>query len=188
MGRIIMLTGGARSGKSAYAQQFASGYRDVAYVATAINTDEEMENRIRRHRQDRPQEWTTYEEPYDLKKVTAYGNHDVYLIDCLTVYITNLIWEEKNDWDEWEILSVGEQAELEYKIETKIRELLAACSASKADFIIVTNEVGMGLVPENSLGRLFRDISGRANQMLAQQAYEAYFVVSGMLMLLKGGA
>ncbi|MEA5004216.1 MAG: bifunctional adenosylcobinamide kinase/adenosylcobinamide-phosphate guanylyltransferase [Christensenella sp.] len=188
MGRIIMLTGGARSGKSTYAQQFASGYKDVAYVATAVNTDEEMQGRIKRHKQERPSEWTTYEEAYDLTKVVGQGKHDVYLIDCLTVYITNLIWQEKNDWDEREVLSVREQKTLEETIEKKVQELLAVCAASAADFIIVTNEVGMGLVPENSLGRLFRDISGRANRMLAKQAYEAYFVVSGMLLLLKGGA
>ncbi len=187
MGRIIMLTGGARSGKSSYAQQFASGYKNVAYVATAINTDEEMQRRIERHKQERPGEWTTYEEAYDLTKAIEQGEHDVYLIDCLTVYITNLIWAERSDWNECDVVSAREQATIENMVEQKVRELLAVCALSKADFIIVTNEVGMGLVPANSLGRLFRDISGRVNRMLARQAYEAYFVVSGMLLLLKGG-
>lgn len=187
MGMIMMLTGGARSGKSTYAQRFAANYRNVAYVATAVSTDEEMDVRIEKHKKQRPQEWRTYEEGYDLQKVIGNSEHDVYLIDCMTAYITNLLLEEKRDWEEQDILSAEEQNKLEQKIDRKINELFYACQKSRADFIVVTNEVGMGLVPANSLGRLFRDVSGRVNRMLAEKANEVYLVVSGLLLPLKGG-
>lgn len=184
MGKITLITGGARSGKSHHAERMAGGFRDVAYVATGIATDEEMDARIARHRADRPASWKTYEAPYDIAAVIRKNPHEIYLIDCITVHITNLLLREKQDWDA-DTLDSEEQTRLEAVVEGEMVELLRAMEESPARFLVVSNEVGMGLVPAYSLGRIFRDCSGRANRMIAQKAEEAYFTVSGMLISLK---
>jgi len=176
MGKITFITGGARSGKSYHAEQMAKRYRDVAYIATGVVTDDEMKLRVERHKQQRPAAWKTYEAPYDIAQA--------YLVDCITVHITNLLLQEKIDWDS-ATLGLEEQKRLEETVEKKISELLSAMEKSPAHFIIVSNEVGMGLVPAYSLGRIFRDAAGRANRAIAAQAAEAYFSVSGILIPLK---
>lgn len=186
MGEITLLTGGARSGKSRHAQQFAQEYRDVAYIATAINTDAEMQSRIMMHRQGRPHDWVTYECPYEIVPTLCAHRHEVYLIDCMTVFVSNLIFQQKSDWQPDEVLNWETQSMIEKEIEEKILDLLQFMAKSNAKFIIVTNEVGMGVVPDTALGRFFRDLAGRMNQLFAQQATRAYFTVSGMLMQVKG--
>ncbi len=185
MGKLIFLTGGVRSGKSDHAERMAARYEDVAYIATAISTDAEMRRRIDKHQQRRPRTWKTCEAPYDIAGAVRERKHEAYLIDCITVYITNLLLREKTDWDGTDVLDRGEQEALERKIEKKIRELLAEISKSDAVFIVVSNEVGMGLVPAYSLGRLFRDAAGMANRMIADAADEVYLSVSGILLPLK---
>ncbi|MEG2882525.1 MAG: bifunctional adenosylcobinamide kinase/adenosylcobinamide-phosphate guanylyltransferase [Christensenella sp.] len=184
MGKITFITGGARSGKSYHAELIAKRFSDVAYVATGIDTDTEMKLRIARHKQQRPNEWSTYEAPYDIVGVVRKNTHEVYLIDCITVYITNLILKEKQDW-EAEVLTFEEQQQLEGFVDKSIAELIDEMKKNKADFIVVSNEVGLGLVPAYALGRIFRDAAGRANRMLAEAADTAYLSVSGILMPLK---
>lgn len=184
MGKITFITGGARSGKSHHAEQMAKQFEDVAYIATALVTDGEMEARIKRHRADRPADWTTLEAPYDIAAAIREHAHTVYLIDCVTVHITNLLLRERQDWN-IETLDAAEQDRLEEVADKAISAFIDAMEQTDARFIVVSNEVGMGLVPAYPLGRIFRDLSGRANRMLAQKAEQAYFVVSGMLLPLK---
>lgn len=184
MGKITFITGGARSGKSYHAEQLARQYEDVAYIATGLAVDEEMRARIEKHQQDRPANWKTYEAPYDIAAAVLLNEHQVYLIDCITVHITNILLREKQDWD-LQTLDPAEQKRLERIVEEKIQGLIDVIEKRKSRFIIVSNEVGMGLVPAYPLGRIFRDISGRVNRMLARKAEQAYLAVSGLLVPLK---
>lgn len=184
MGKITFITGGARSGKSDHAERMAEKHRDVAYIATAVVTDDEMKLRIERHRKQRPPMWKTYEAPYDIARIIRGSSHEAYLVDCITVYITNLLLCEKADWESG-VLGSAEQKYLEKSVEQKIGEMLSAMEENPARFIVVSNEVGMGLVPEYALGRIFRDLAGRANRRIAEKAEEAYFSVSGILIPLK---
>lgn len=180
MGRLILVLGGARSGKSAFAQRMAQeqGGDHVLYVATAEAGDQEMERRIAQHRRSRPESWRTLEAPRDVAAAILRQASDcpVVLVDCLTFLVSNLM--------------VAAQDPFATEIEAVVRaevEALAACTAKlSGDLVIVSNEVGMGLVPPYPLGRAFRDVAGRANQDLAQKADEVYLLVAGIPMTLKG--
>ena len=177
MAHTIFITGGARSGKSAYAEQLALGFgAPLGYLATARAWDREMDDRIARHRQRRGESWHTIEEPLALAR--ALGDHDgqfrAILVDCLTLWLTNLLLQEEEP---------GEGAEERILAEVKLLEETLA--AMTTPVIVVSNEVGLGIVPDNKLGRLFRDIAGRANQILAAAAHEAWMVVSGIPLRLK---
>ncbi|MEG1392967.1 MAG: bifunctional adenosylcobinamide kinase/adenosylcobinamide-phosphate guanylyltransferase [Christensenellaceae bacterium] len=185
MGKMIYVTGGARSGKSHHAQMLAQEYSDVAYVATAINTDAEMQQRIKKHIQDRPSNWKTYECAYDMTQVLSQNKHKVVLIDCMTVYVTNLIFKNKQNWDNIEVLASDEAQKIEQDVLHNVERVLDIIKNTQGDFILVSNEVGMGVVPEYPLGRLFRDIAGRVNRMIAEAANVAYFVVSGIPIKIK---
>lgn len=186
MGKIIFVIGGARSGKSAFAESLARQYGDdVAYIATSIATDAEMEERIRLHRQHRPASWTTYEAYKGIGAIINGINAKAVLLDCITIMITNLMMEQDIDWDHCTV----EQADrAEALVRAEVEAMLASAKNSCADLIAVSNEVGMGLVPEYPLGRVFRDIAGRINQIIAKQADEVYFVVSGIPIRIKPGA
>ncbi|MCX5678280.1 MAG: bifunctional adenosylcobinamide kinase/adenosylcobinamide-phosphate guanylyltransferase [Candidatus Omnitrophica bacterium] len=172
MGKIIFILGGARSGKSNYATALAgkSG-KKVAFIATCQGLDEEMRMRITSHRKQRPSSWKTFEEPLDIRKAlkNARSGFDAILIDCLTLLVSNLL------------LKGVEGAAIEKKITGIIKEL----KNMKSDSIIVSNEVGLGIVPENNLARDFRDIGGRVNQIVAKEANEVYFLVSGLPVKIK---
>jgi adenosylcobinamide kinase / adenosylcobinamide-phosphate guanylyltransferase len=178
--RIILITGGTRSGKSDYARKTAealSGNR--AFVATCLATDEEMSRRIRKHQQERLKaDWHTIEEPLELAgTLRKLQDFDVLLVDCLTLWISNLMYEGR---DQESGLSEGE-------ITGKADELLKACSGLPGTVIFVTNEVGSGIVPENSLSRHYRDLVGRCNQVMAAGANEVYMVACGLPLNLKRG-
>ncbi|QSX08378.1 bifunctional adenosylcobinamide kinase/adenosylcobinamide-phosphate guanylyltransferase [Alkalibacter rhizosphaerae] len=183
MGKIIMITGGARSGKSTYAEKIARMRPDVAYVATSIAFDEGMTHRIKKHREQRPDSWGTIEQWKDfplIKEAEAYKNSSLLLVDCLTVMITNLMFYSGLDFDECQPEDVDD---LERQINDHVEDLLAL--GKEKDLIIVTNELGMGLVPAYKMGNYFRDIAGRMNQRVAAAADEVYFVVSGIEMKIK---
>lgn len=171
--RLILVTGGTRSGKSSFAQGLAAGTSGrKAFVATAEPLDQEMKDRIARHKNDRPPGWDTLEEPVHLEQaVKKCMSYDVVLIDCLTLWISNLM--VKNTVPEKTILQ-------------QIDALLTACKALPSTVIMVTNELGMGIVPANRLSRHYRDLVGTANQQIAGEADEVYFLVSGMPLKLKG--
>ncbi len=179
MARIILITGGCRSGKSAYAQQLGeslAGRR--AYVATCRPTDDEMRERVRRHRKARSAaQWETIEETIDLAGTLARaGGYDVVLVDCLTLWIANLL--EKADREDSD---AGEEC-----LAQRCREILVACRAHPGTVLFVTNEVGMGIVPENALARRFRDLVGRCNQVIAAAADRVMLMSCGIPIAVKG--
>ncbi|QZY57375.1 bifunctional adenosylcobinamide kinase/adenosylcobinamide-phosphate guanylyltransferase [Crassaminicella profunda] len=184
-GRITLVTGGARSGKSNYAESLAKdSKKEVAYLATAIPFDEGMKDRIKKHKLARPGTWITYEGYKDLYKMIPKikKEHEVVLLDCITIMVTNLMFEEDVNWDKIEHEGIDQ---IEEKIKEQIVKLLTAIREYNIWCIMVTNELGMGIVPENRISRIFRDIAGRMNQMIAKEADEVYFTVSGIPMQLK---
>lgn len=185
MGQLIVYIGGARSGKSRLAQQRVGARSPVAYIATATvaahdgTVDPEMQARIQRHQSDRPAEWITLEEPRDLAKAfkrSAECNADCILLDCLTLWLSNRVLELYPE--QW-----NDAAE-----STLLKELEDTFSVAKkqpADIVVVTNDLGGGLVPTHPLGRIFRDVHGRANQRLASIADEVQWVLAGLSMRMK---
>lgn len=168
--RIIFILGGARSGKSSFALKLAQEFgRNITFVATAEAKDKEMHRRIRIHRKTRPKYFKTIEEPCNVEKILPKINSEVVIIDCITLLLSNLLCKQISQKD----------------IEKKINKLIAVLKKSKFTSILVANEVGLGIVPINSLARDFRDISGRVNQAIAQTADKVYFLISGIPMEIK---
>ncbi len=158
----------------------------MAYLATAIPFDEGMRDRIKHHRATRDPRWTTYEVPLAIDDhIEAIDeNHGTLLIDCMTVYLNNLFFEEPSfDWETAPREAIDEK---EAAIHHRIDRLLEALKRTSLDIILVTNELGMGVVPDNRLTRVYRDIAGRVNQRLAGEADRVYLVVAGIPMALKG--
>ena len=161
---MILITGGARSGKSAYAEKLAAEFDRVAYIATAQAFDEEMRDRIERHRARRPSAWTTIEAPFDAHDVIDGLRADCFLFDCLTVYLSNHLCSG---------------------LEFDAKKLIDAAKKFSGQSIFVTNEVGGGIVPENALAREFRDRQGLINQQFAAAADEVYVCACGLPLRLK---
>jgi adenosylcobinamide kinase / adenosylcobinamide-phosphate guanylyltransferase len=166
MNELIFVTGGARSGKSKFALEMARepGGDDVTFVATAERSDEDMTERIARHQLERPRTWKTIEAPREV--LIADLKSHIVLLDCLSLLISNLLLD-----------GLEEPAILE-----RVQKILDSRTQT---LIIVSNEVGMGLVPEYPLGRQFRDVLGRANQLTARASSQAFFLVAGIPMRLK---
>lgn len=246
MAKITFVLGGARSGKSTFAEELAKKYNDVVYIATAEVKDDEMRERIRAHRARRPFNWKTIESPYHVDRVVAdlNGRAGLVFIDCITLYITNLLLRgeigvskgerpfaptshtkghessppltpparggetgegaiyhsldgrgagegEKAFSDEManptgcsDMQAVNPKQKQE-QILAEISKLSRVCRESRSDVIIISNEVGLGIVPDNALSRVFRDIAGFANQTLAEDADEVYFMVAGIAQRIK---
>ena len=173
--QLIFVLGGARSGKSSFAEQLAKEGGRVLYVATAEALDDEMRLRIDHHRRQRPANWDTLEEPLALPSAlaTKLPGYETCLLDCLTLWISNrLLAREGDPGAEQEILAAAS-------------ELLEVYEQSSATWIVVSNEVGLSVVPASPLGRTFRDVQGRVNQMFAARADRAYLLVAGLAMDLK---
>jgi adenosylcobinamide kinase / adenosylcobinamide-phosphate guanylyltransferase len=176
---LILILGGARSGKSAYAQSLAAQHGgSVLYVATAEAGDAEMAARIAAHRESRPAEWQTLEAPRNVGQAirSCPGQCDTVLLDCLTLLANNIIVPLPED-------ATAEQAEA--ALGDEVDGLLEAYQFGRAGWIIVSNEVGLGLVPPYPLGRIYRDALGRANQRLASAADEVLFMVAGLPLRVK---
>ncbi len=175
MGRLLLILGGARSGKSAYAQQLAEelGGTQVLFVATAEAGDEDMAQRIARHRAERPAAWRTLEAAHQVgHAITEHGaGATVVVVDCLTLLVSNVLFCTGD---------IPEAATAEPAVQAEVAALIQACTTLPGTAIVVSNEVGLGLVPDNALGRLYRDLLGRANQALARQADAVYFMVAGL--------
>ncbi|MCR4419591.1 MAG: bifunctional adenosylcobinamide kinase/adenosylcobinamide-phosphate guanylyltransferase [Clostridia bacterium] len=190
-GGLVLVTGGARSGKSRFAENLAAASgRQVVYVATAVAGDEEMRLRIEQHRRRRPPEWKTVEEPRHLARVMVqYDAPDrVLLVDCMAVYLSNLLLDRLprySDLDEDAFPLPGRKG-LAEAIEAEIGELVRAVSEAKSRIIAVTNEVGWGLEPAYPLGRAYREWLGWTNRRLAEVARAVYLVVCGLPVELKG--
>jgi len=171
MGKIILILGGARSGKSMYALRLAKKYKKVGFIATCQALDKEMRERILKHQKTRPKNFKTFEEFKDplslLNRIKK--DFDCIIIDCLTLLVSNLILD---GYKENEVLK-------------NISNLLGALKKASAESIIVSNETGLGIVPAHKLGRDFRDIIGRVNQLVAKDADEVFFIVAGLAMTIK---
>jgi adenosylcobinamide kinase/adenosylcobinamide-phosphate guanylyltransferase len=171
MNKILLITGGSRSGKSRYALNYASHYKKKGFIATAIAFDKEMEERIKAHQKERGDTYITVEEPYNIaKSITSISTQvDVIVIDCLTVWLGNLLHR------------YGEETEKFAEIENFEKKLPNA----RCDIIIVTNEIGMGIIPHNALARKFSNIAGSLNQRVAKISDKVVFMVSGIPMIIK---
>ena len=171
--RVILVTGGARSGKSHHAQEIAlKSAQPVLFVATAEAGDEEMRQRIEEHQKARPAAWRTLEATTGIGRQIKEksGEAQTVIIDCVTLLVSNILTRQEH----------AGGGLIEREVMAEISELTEYMNQVKADFIIVSNEVGLGLVPENSRSRLYRDLLGRANQILAQQCDEVYLMVAGL--------
>ncbi|SHE41520.1 bifunctional adenosylcobinamide kinase/adenosylcobinamide-phosphate guanylyltransferase [Desulforamulus putei] len=184
-GKLVLVLGGSRSGKSRFAEGLARRLGNkILYIATAAVYDEEMARRVQLHRDRRPAAWDTREEPlHVIEAVQESANrYHVLLLDCLTLWLTNLLlnddisgpatpWPDKEKY----LLSL-------------VTQLATTCQNCRSSVVVVSNEVGLGLVPDNPLGRAFRDVAGSANQILAHYADEVYFVAAGLPIELKSRA
>jgi len=182
MGTLTLILGGARSGKSTYAERLAAkmGGR-VAYIATAQALDEEMQGRIAIHRQKRPDSWLTYEIPSGVGRALSENppEAEVIVLDCLTLLVANRLLEAAPDVDQ------PDEAAATAQVETELDDLLTTILSSPAEWIVVSNEVGLGLVPPYPLGRIYRDLLGWANQRMARAAGKVVFMIAGVPMRLE---
>lgn len=207
---LTMVTGGARSGKSSFAQALTMKEEalrprgKVVYLATALAGDAEMRRRVELHKMSRPENWLTVEEPWDLRAALAAvpKESSVILVDCLTVWLSNVLLREleKNSFspdgaDNWDTAGAAAEddkafKEAEKKLEEQIFEqvnlFLEEAAQQKLTVIFVTNEVGWSVVPEHYLGRLFRDLAGKVNQQVATRCKHVYLVVAGIPVKIKG--
>ncbi|WP_438026727.1 bifunctional adenosylcobinamide kinase/adenosylcobinamide-phosphate guanylyltransferase [Sorangium sp. So ce233] len=175
--RVALVGGGVRSGKSAFALSLGRslGARR-AFIATAESFDDEMRARIAAHARERGDEFTTIEEPVALpERIAALSGVDVVVVDCLTLWLSNLLLRDETEGRELD------------RIEARIEDLAAAVESATPHVVLVSNEVGMGVVPESRLGRAFRDLAGRAHQRLNRSASELYVAVMGAILRLRPG-
>ena len=172
MGKLTLVLGGTRSGKSRYAIELAKSHRKVAFIATCQARDREMRERVQKHRRERPPDWKTFEEPLEVSSLIRKIHKDfqVVVLDCLTLLVSNFMLAGfKED-----------------KIQKKIQQLLGSIETSRCKWILISNEVGSGVVPTNRLARRFRDIAGAVNQWVAEQSDRVIFMVSGLPLTVKG--
>jgi len=171
--KLIFIIGGARSGKSRFALDYANRhFSKKLYLATCEVIDEEMVQRVENHKKMRGSEWKTIEEPIEIvNKINEYGDRvEVILMDCLTLWLSNLLMKHTNN----------------VKIMDEVDRFINTVKQHQTSFLIVSNEVGMGIVPADPLSRRFRDLQGMANQKIAEAAETVILMVSGIPMILKG--
>lgn len=194
---LIFVTGGAKSGKSKFAEELIlklnNGKQENIYLATSLVFDEEMKEKVRLHKERRKNDWRTVETyknfENSLNKYFPKTKNEVknnILVDCLTNLITNIIFEKEYiDWENFDKKSYIQDLEkLDKIVKNSVNELINV-SKKFENAVIVSNELGMGLVPNYPLGRYFREIAGKMNQVVAEKADEVYFVVSGIPMKIK---
>ena len=174
MKQLVFVLGGCRSGKSKYALQTAEkmAAKRKFFIATCVPQDDEMKQRVARHQKQRSSTWVTIEEPLDLTRAITENSPkaDVVLVDCLTLWMSNLLMQTQD----------------EATIKSKIEQLVQALSQADCPVVVVSNEVGGGIVPENPLARQFRDIAGWANQSVAACADRVVWMVAGIPLTVKG--
>lgn len=186
MSKIILVTGGARSGKSNFAEKLCIDQNNsTAYIATSIPFDDEMKDRVKKHKESRPQNWNTYEIYKDIYSIIKEisNKHETVILDCVTLLVNNLMFTYDMDIDK---ANQEEINELEKYIKDQVKKLIEEIKKTNLYFVVVTNELGMAVVPANKLSRVYTDIVGRINQQIASQSDEVYFVVSGIPMKIKG--
>ena len=177
--RLTFILGGARSGKSSYAQSLADETsKSVTFLATAQALDDEMSARIQKHRAERPPDWTTLEIPLGISSHIQKIKTEVVILDCITLLVSNSLMQFVKDDLVDEILFT--QA-----LQKEVDELIAEIRAGQQDWIIISNELGLGLVPPYQMGRVYRDWLGWANQQLARAADKVIFMVAGIPTVIK---
>lgn len=186
MKNIVLITGGARSGKSTYAEKLAKEEKSgVLYIATSIPFDDEMKDRVKKHKERRPSTWHTFEGYKNLKQV--FYNEEMQfgtiLLDCITIMVTNLMFDIAGD--SFDALNNEAIDTMESEILQEVADFICEGEKSSKTIIIVTNEIGSGIVPEYKMARVFRDIAGRVNQYIASRAKEVHLVVSGIPIKIK---
>ena len=173
-GKITLILGGARSGKSSYAQsQAEAADKSVMFLATAQALDEEMSERIQKHRAERPTDWETLELLCDIAVHVSEIRSNVVILDCVTLLVSNLLMQFVKD-------DLVDEAPFLLAVQKEIEDLIAAILARDQDWFIISNEVGLGLVPPYPMGRVYRDGLGWANQRLAREADKVIFMVAGI--------
>lgn len=186
MGRIIMVTGGIRSGKSVFAEQLLHSFgTSVLYIATAVAADEDMQYRITRHRELRPEEWDTLEafRDIDIRLEDVGSGYDAVMLDCVSVMVDNLL-PGSNEMD-WEGASVEAVIQIERAVRAQIKKVVQAAKTIPPPVVFVTNEMGLSAEPASRRARVLRDVACRVNTHLASAADEAYLLVSGIPVKLK---
>ncbi|GIM28180.1 adenosylcobinamide kinase/adenosylcobinamide phosphate guanyltransferase [Clostridium polyendosporum] len=179
---MIVVTGGARSGKSTFGESLLMDKKEVLYIATSIPFDDEMKDRVKKHKESRPSRWDTLESYKAIgENIRSLQNtYEGIILDCVTIMITNLLIE-----------NIDENSEIDYRdienmIMNEVKSMTNFFKEYEGEVVLITNEVGSGIVPENKLSREFRDIAGRVNQYLAREAEQVYLVVSGIPVKIKG--
>lgn len=175
MAEITLLLGGARSGKSSYAVDLAKNFDgQVVFLATGVSGDKEMKEKIEQHKRSRPISWETIEEPLNIDTALKNASElaELILLDCLTFWVSNLLLHYRNQGKSG--------AQLEKEVLNQVEQVTSTAKRIESQLIIISNEVGMGVVPESSLGRIFRDILGRANQLVASYADQVFLLVAGL--------
>ncbi len=185
MGKIIFVTGGARSGKSTFAESYClDKSENPGYIATAETLDEEMIDRVKKHKQQRGSVWQTYEQTLNIQDIveSILNKHDYVLLDCITIYISNMMFSKCLDFDDISIEGIND---IESYIKNSINMIIEKSKTAKGNLVIVSNEIGLGIVPENKIARIYRDYAGRANQICASNADEVYMVISSIPVRIK---
>jgi len=184
MGKITLVSGGMRSGKSTFAENALKEEDSILYIATSMITDEEMEERVRIHKSRRGSKYTTHEGHNNLNEVIKKATQSATLLECIGTFITNRMFDILGKKD-IEDLSKEEIRDIEETIVIEVKSILEEMSKSTKINIIITNEVGLTLISEYKLSRVFTDILGRVNQLIASRADDVYFVISGLPMKIK---
>lgn len=183
---VTFVVGGARSGKSTFAELKAKEYSEkVLYIATAVVTDQAMADRVKKHKEQRPSSWHTLEMHGDFVKLVEkkeFIQSEAVLIDCITTMIGNFMFNSKLDFDTCNVEDVNV---LENKITQEVLSLIKICNENNKKLIVVSNETGMGVVPSYYMGNYFRDISGRINNKIGMESDFMYFIFSGIPIKLK---
>ena len=178
-GHITLILGGARSGKSSYAQTLAQATgKSVTFVATAQALDEEMDRRIQKHRLERPASWETLEIPLDVASHVRKVKSELMILDCVTLLVSNLLMQFVQD-------DRVDEAPFAESVQTEIHALMNSIHNQEQHWLIISNEIGLGLVPPYQMGRVYRDWLGWANQRLAREADKVIFMVAGIPMVVK---
>lgn len=179
MGQMTLLLGGARSGKSSYAQKLAEASgKSVTYLATAQALDDEMSTRIQMHRAERPAAWQTLEVPCHVASVVGQIESDLVILDCITLLVTNLMMPFVSQ-------DVVDEAPFAEAVHKEVADLLGVIRAGRQEWIVISNEIGLGLVPPYQMGRVYRDWLGWTNQRLAREANQVLLLVAGIPVTVK---